>query len=161
MRSQVDRVWRTLKYLGVRDADLPDAAQEVFLVVHRRLPEFRGDAKVETWIYEIACFTAKAWRRKAATRRDRPPSESLPVIPIDAAQEADLDDARSRARLERLLEELPEEQRAVVVLHEIEELPMREVADLLGCPMFTAYSRLRLAKKRLQKALEAAREEDR
>jgi RNA polymerase sigma-70 factor (ECF subfamily) len=53
----------------------------------------------------------------------------------------------------KILDELPEEQRAVVVLHELEEVRMAEVATLLGCPLFTAYSRLRLARRRLEQLL--------
>jgi RNA polymerase sigma-70 factor (ECF subfamily) len=152
MEDHMPRVWRSLRYLGVPEFDLPDTCQEVFLVVHRRLGEFRGEACLSTWIYEICCRVAKAWRRRTAARRDAPMAET-PVVAVDAQQESALEIARARHELSRLLDELPEEQRAVIVLHELEELPMHRVARLLGCPLFTAYSRLRLARKRLQRLL--------
>jgi RNA polymerase sigma-70 factor (ECF subfamily) len=155
MREHAPRVVRSLRYLGVCEADLPDASQEVFLVVHRRLQEFRGEASLSTWIYAICFRLARAWRRRAAARRDAPVAE-LPVVPMDATQEAALQVARARHRLLQFLDELPEEQRAVIVLHELEELKMSDVASLLKCPLFTAYSRLRLARKRLEQLLTQA-----
>jgi RNA polymerase sigma-70 factor (ECF subfamily) len=152
MREHAPRVIRSLRYLGVPEADLPDASQEVFLVVHRRLQEFRGEASLSTWIYEICFRVARAWRRRTATRRDAPVAE-LPIVPMDATQEAALQVARARERLLQILDDLPEEQRAVIVLHELEEVKMSEVASLLKCPLFTAYSRLRLARKRLEQLL--------
>jgi RNA polymerase sigma-70 factor, ECF subfamily len=155
MQEHTPRVIRSLRYLGVSEADLPDASQEVFLVVHRRLHEFRGEASLSTWIYEICFRLARAWRRRAAARRDAPVAE-LPTVGTDATQESALQVARARHRLLQMLDELPEEQRAVVVLHELEELKMADVASLLNCPLFTAYSRLRLARKRLEQLLTRA-----
>lgn len=154
------RVYRSLRYLGVSEPDLPDISQEVFLVVYRRLEEFRGDASLSTWIYEICVRIARAWRRRAAARRDAPVAE-LPAVPVDADQESRLQLERTRRRLLQLLDKLPEDQRTVVVLHELEELKMADVATLLGCPLFTAYSRLRLARKRLEQLLRAEREAER
>ena len=152
MRTHTPRVWRSLRYLGVSDAELPDASQEVFLVVHRRLREFRGEASLGTWIYAICCRVAKASRRRAAARRDAPMAEP-PLGTIDADQESALQLERARHRLTQALDELPENQRDIVVLHELEELSMRQVAQVLDCPLFTAYSRLRLARKKLEQLL--------
>lgn len=155
MQEHSPRVMRSLRYLGVSESDVPDASQEVFLVVHRRLQEFRGEASLSTWIYEICFRVARAWRRRSSGRRDAPVAE-LPVVGIAATQESALQVARARHRLLQILDELPEEQRAVIVLHELEELKMSEVASLLRCPRFTAYSRLRLARKRLEQLLAEA-----
>lgn len=152
LEEHTPKVYRSLRYLGVPEADLPDASQEVFLVVHRRLDEFRGEASLGTWIYEICFRVARAWRRRAAARRDAPTSDP-PAIAIEANQESLLQVAQARHRLLQMLDKLPEEQRAVIVLHELEELKMGDVATLLGCPLFTAYSRLRLARKRLEQLL--------
>jgi len=146
------KVYRSLRYLGVPESDLPDASQEVFLVVHRRLDEFRGEASLSTWIYEICFRVARAWRRRAAARRDAPTADP-PVVSVDANQESLLHVAQTRRRLLQMLDKLPEDQRTVIVLHELEEMKMAEVAALLGCPLFTAYSRLRLARKRLEQLL--------
>ncbi|HEY5962181.1 MAG TPA: sigma-70 family RNA polymerase sigma factor [Polyangiaceae bacterium] len=152
MAEHTPRVYRSLRYLGVPDADLPDASQEVFLVVYRRLEEFRGDASLSTWIYQICFRVARACRRRAASRRDEPVAE-LPVVMVDADQERAMQIEQTRHRLLLALDALPEDQRAVIVLHELEELPMSQVATLVGCPLFTAYSRHRLARKRLEESL--------
>ncbi len=145
------RVWRSLRYLGVRDADVADASQEVLLIVHRRLPEFRGDSKIETWLYGICLGVARNLRRKqlrAAGHVSEPPNEVF-----EPNQETELDQKRMRAVLARALDQISPEQREVFVLHEIEELGMRAVAQAVGCPLFTAYSRLRLARKGLRQLL--------
>src|ERR1044071_899212 len=73
-REHCDFVWRVLRTLGVAPDALDDALQEVFLVVHRRLPEFEGRSALNTWIYAIAYRVAQSQRRRA--RRAR--LESLP-----------------------------------------------------------------------------------
>src|SRR5688572_24262740 len=62
-------VWRSLRRLGVREADVPDAVQDVFLVVHRKLPEFEGRSKVTTWLFGIALRVARDRQKLAYTRR--------------------------------------------------------------------------------------------
>lgn len=151
------RVWRSLRYLGVPEADLADASQEVFLVVHRRLPEFRGEAKLETWIYGICLGVARNWRRKQA-RADSHVATHMPSAEDVAAatQELELERKHMRVQLQWALGQLCEQQREVFVLHEIEELGMHAIARAVGCPLFTAYSRLRLARKNLGRLLEQA-----
>jgi RNA polymerase sigma-70 factor (ECF subfamily) len=148
------RVWRSLRYLGVRDAELADASQEVFLIVHRRLHEFRGDAKLETWLYAICLGVSRNLRRKQQRRRE----SDLEAVPswFDPPQEAEIDQQRLRAELRWALEQITAEQREVFVLYELEELPMSAIAKAVGCPLFTAYSRLRLARKALARLLERA-----
>jgi RNA polymerase sigma-70 factor (ECF subfamily) len=138
--------------LGVRDAEVADASQEVFLIVHRRLPEFRGASKFETWLYGICLGVARNLRRKQVRT-----AESVAELPDEGSaptQEATLELKRMRAALRDALDALPPEQREVFVLHELEELGMRAVAQTVGCPLFTAYSRLRLARSALRRLLE-------
>src|SRR5687767_7730931 len=73
-------VWRTLRHLGVRVADLPDVAQEVFIIVHRRLPDFEGRAKATSWLFRICMNAARNQRRRAHVRR-----EALDPAPIESA----------------------------------------------------------------------------
>jgi RNA polymerase sigma-70 factor (ECF subfamily) len=149
VRAHTPRVWRFLRYQGVPEADLADGSQEVFLVVYRRLSEFRGDAQLTTWIYEICFHVGRARRRKRTARREDlgDVAEEIPAPSTSSANDA-------RRVVTALLERLPEDQRAVVVLHEIEELPMPEVARIVGCRVFTAYSRLRLARQKMKQMLE-------
>lgn len=155
IRDNVARVWRSLRYLGVDDQDLPDASQEVFLVVHRRLSEFRGDSSFETWLFGICVGIARNAVRKRQNQRRRFSSLAEgDELGRESSVEAVLDLERARERLRRALHELPEEQREVFVLHEIEELGMRAVAQTVGCPLFTAYSRLRRARQNLSRLIE-------
>ena len=150
--SQAPAVSRTLRYLGVPEADLMDAAQEVFLVVNRRFGEFEGRSTLSTWIRQICLRVAFTYRRRRGRRREdvlADPPESV----VDADQQAGLERREQRALLNRLLDSLDDDQRAVVVLYEIELLPMREVAETVGCPLQTAYSRRKAALERLRDAL--------
>ena len=145
-------VARTLRYLGVPDADLMDAAQEVFLVVNRRYREFEGRSTLATWIRQICLRVASTHRRRRGRRREEVLAE-VPDAGAEAAQLVDLERREERALLNRLLDVLDDDQRAVIVLYEIELLPMREVAETIGCPLQTAYSRRKAALERLRAAL--------
>jgi RNA polymerase sigma-70 factor (ECF subfamily) len=145
-------VGRTLRYLGVPEADLMDAAQEVFLVVDRRYPEFEGRSRVSTWLRQICLRVALSHRRRRKRRREEVVAEP-PELAVDAGQHADIEVRQRRALLTRLLDALDDDQREVIVLYEIEQLPMREVAASIGCPVQTAYSRRKAALERLRDAL--------
>lgn len=145
-------VWRTLRHLGVREADVPDVCQEVFITVHRRIDSFEGRSALRTWLYGICLRTASDHRRRAHVRREVA-VEQVPREQIDAEQPQAVDRQRARRRLLELLEQLDEDKRAVFVLYEIEELGMKEVAEIVGCPLQTAYSRLHAARKQLAEAM--------
>jgi RNA polymerase sigma-70 factor, ECF subfamily len=141
-------VWRALSHLGVDRAELEDALQEVFVVVHRRLDDYREQQKVRAWLYAISVRVARDFRRKRSRRR-----EQLTASPPDSVRDASqLESFANRQALElaqRLLSALPEQQRAVFLLYEVEQLPMSEVAQALDCPLHTAYSRLKKARERV------------
>jgi RNA polymerase sigma-70 factor (ECF subfamily) len=139
--AEAPRVWHALRRMGVREADLEDLVQEVFLVVHRRHAEFRGESSVRTWIYGIALRKALAYRRAARVRllQELQPHDEPSVAPD---QQRGLERAQAHRTLQAALDKLEEGPRDVFVLFELEQLPMREVAELLGVPLQTAYSRL-------------------
>lgn len=145
--SEFDFVWRSLRRLGVRDSDLPDAAQEVFLVVHRRLSEFEGRSKVTTWLFSIALSVARDRRRRAHVRREvsHPETIDSAADPRDDASSA-LERLDDLALFDAALEGLEIEQRAVFTLFELEGMSGQAIAELLNIPLGTAYSRLRLAR---------------
>jgi RNA polymerase sigma-70 factor, ECF subfamily len=147
-QAHAEDVWRFLKYLGVGGHDLPDACQEVFLVAHRKLPEFRGESTARTWLYGISLRVAKTWRRR---RSMVPLGEDERSVGPSQEQERERRDTHEL--LCWALDRISEAQREVFVLHEIEELPMHEVAKRVECGLFTAYSRLRLARQSLRNAL--------
>jgi RNA polymerase sigma-70 factor (ECF subfamily) len=144
-------VWRALQGLGVREADADDACQEVFLVVHRRLASFDGQCAVRTWVYGICLRVASDHRRRAHRARERT-VEEVPEIAIFADQEAEIDRRRALVWLDQVLDTLDDPKRAVFVLFEIEQLPMTEVAELVGCPVPTAYARLYAARRHIDAA---------
>jgi|HubBroStandDraft_4_1064222.scaffolds.fasta_scaffold21605_4 RNA polymerase sigma-70 factor (ECF subfamily) len=137
-------VGRILRVMGVAEADVMDAAQEVFLVVNRRYGEFEGRSTVSTWIRQICIRVALSSRRSRRRRREdvlaEPPEES-----VAADQQSGLEGAEDRRLLGWLLDSLDVGQREVIVLHDIEHLPMREVAEIIGVPLQTAYSRRKSA----------------
>lgn len=152
--SEFDFVWRTLRRLGVPEADLPDTVQEVFLVVHRRLAEFEGRAKVTTWLFRIALGVARDRRRRAHVRREVFEPELLDVV-ADPAEDA----SRRLERIDELqlfdaaLEGMDLDQRAVFTLFELEGQSGQSIADTLQIPLGTVYSRLRLARAAFQNNL--------
>jgi RNA polymerase sigma-70 factor (ECF subfamily) len=149
--EHVGYVGRVLRHLGVREPDLEDVVQDVFVQVHRGLTEFEGRASIRTWVYRIAWNTAANHRRKrdrAAQRRGELDDE--PAVP--ATQEAELSRKRAREKLGALLANLSDDGRAVFVLYEIEQLSMREVCEVIGCPLQTGYSRLKAARASLEQA---------
>lgn len=158
-RAHLDFVRRSLIRLGVRAAELDDATHDVFLVVARRLEEFEGRSTVRTWIFAIAMHVARGIRRDAA-RLGRKRHAIAQV-------EAQLDSARSRrdpfgdqdaARtLHALLEVLDDDKRAVFIMSELEQMTANEIAEVVGAPPATVYSRLRLARKKLDRAVKRLR----
>jgi RNA polymerase sigma-70 factor (ECF subfamily) len=141
-------VGRTLRYLGVSDPSLEDACQEVFVVVHRRLADFRGGS-VRAWVRQVCVLVANNHRRTVRRRREVPSAEPTDT-PMPASQEIEVETRQVRQRLLSALDTLPEDQRAVFVLFEIEGLSMSEVAEASDCPLQTAYARLYAARDRLR-----------
>ncbi|MFT3924284.1 MAG: RNA polymerase sigma factor [Myxococcales bacterium] len=152
-------VWRVLRSLGVSEADLPDVAQEAFLVVHRQLPTFEGRSSLRTWIYGIVLRVASDYRSKAYRRRERATDE-VPDLAALAGPETELQRREAWLLVNQLLEGLDEDRRQVFVLYEIEQLGMREVASIIGCPLTTAYSRLHSARQAVQTELQARRQRE-
>ena len=134
-------VWRTLRRLGVREADIDDVCQEVFVVVHRKLAEFEPRASIKSWLYGICIRSAAAHRRKAPVRREVPTESPEEGTAAHGGPEASLESREALQMLDRALDALDGDKREVFVLYEVEELPMSEVAQIVGCPLQTAYSR--------------------
>jgi RNA polymerase sigma-70 factor, ECF subfamily len=145
--------WRVLRRLGVREADVADVCQELFLVVHKKLPGFAHRSSLRTWLYSIAIRCASDYRRRAHIKREQPTNALDDRAPIDAPQPASLAQREARALLDQILDTLDEPKRAVFVLYELEELAMAEVADAIGCPLQTAYSRLHAARAEFEAAV--------
>jgi RNA polymerase sigma-70 factor (ECF subfamily) len=147
-------VSRCLRGLGTPEASLEDAAQEVFLVVHRRLDQFSGESSVRTWLFGIVRRVASNQRRavkRQPPRQDiQPDSVAQPIEPLTPLEQ--IQNAEAAAFVERFLERLPNGQRDVFMLAVIEEMSIPEVADALSIRLNTAYTWLRRARARFREA---------
>jgi len=145
-------VWKVLRRLGVHERDLEDEAHEVFVVVHRRLDDYDPARPFRTWLLGI-CY-----RRAADYRRlSRHANEELVDAPEAPISERTMEDHYAEredwARLHASLDRLDHPERTVVVLHDLEGLPLREVAEIVGAPLQTVYSRVRSGRQALARLL--------
>jgi RNA polymerase sigma-70 factor (ECF subfamily) len=143
--AEFDFVYRVVTRL-VGPSEAEDLVQEVFLVVHRRLPEFRGDARLTTWLFQIAYRLAGAHVRRERLRR-----RLLMLFGVEVkvhatfgAVQIDHDEAK---RVRAALEHLSFEKRSALVLHEVEGWSCEEIAESLGVPTGTVHTRLHHARR--------------
>ena len=160
-RTEFERLFRThfravcnrLRTMGVREADIDDAAQEVFVVLHRRLDSLPDKEGVRHWLAAVATRVAYGFTRKTRNRHelhdDAPDTREASDSLADEAMAARED----HEQLLALLDGLDADKRLVFVMHDVEDLTAREVADMLGIPLNTVYSRLRLARGELARAV--------
>jgi RNA polymerase sigma-70 factor (ECF subfamily) len=147
-------VWACLRRLGVWDRDLEDATHDVFIVVHRRLGDFDNTRPVKPWLAGIATRVASEFRRRAQHRREVV-SDDLEAVESRDDAHAVAGDRQRRALLMAALEQLSEDRRVVVVLHDIEGHGMPEIAAALETSVNTLYSRLRKGREDLAAAVVA------
>lgn len=153
-----DLVWATLQRFGVRSEDLEDAFQDVFIVVQQKLGQFDGGARVSSWLFSICRKVAATHRRRAKKARERAsdePAESVTDMAHGPEEQAATRIAQTQ--LQKALDALDLDRRAVFVMFELEELPCDEIAALMGVPVGTVYSRLHAARKELAKLLASER----
>lgn len=152
-RGDVTRI--VYRMLGP-SADVEDVVQDVFLNVYRSLPSFRGDAKFSTWLYRLATNVTRMHLRRGRSR-PRFADVEVPEAPRDSAPpdtpEVQVEKAERVRALYRLLETLSEKKREVLVLHDLEGVPAKEIAEMAGIPVLTVRTRLFYARKELYAAL--------
>jgi RNA polymerase sigma-70 factor (ECF subfamily) len=156
---EFDYVWLSLRRLGVDDRDLEDLAQELFVQLYDRLDEYDASRPLRPWLFGFAFRCASDWRRLARHRVQLlgDPAEIPSLAPQPDESVALEEDLRL---LLRALEGIAIERRAVLILYELDEVPMKEIAASLGIPLFTAYSRLRVAREELASALKRLRAQE-
>jgi RNA polymerase sigma-70 factor (ECF subfamily) len=143
-------VWRNVQNRGVPMSAVDDVVQEIFIVVHRKLPEFEGRSSLKTWLAGIARRVVSDHVRK---RGNAPAGEALDendaeVVASALAGPAEALDTKLAARVvDGLLALMTDEQREVFVLHEIEEMSGREIAEATATNENTVHTRLRAARK--------------
>lgn len=154
-----DFVWRNARRLGVPESSAEDVVQDVFLVIHRRFGDFRG-GPVRPWIFGILSRVVRdykrAHRRKLAHWVSLAPDAAAPTEQILASPSAQAERAQRVHLIEKLLQSLDEDQRTLLVLSELEQWTLREIAEYFETNTSTVYSRLHVAKQRLEKAYRRA-----
>lgn len=138
-------VWRSLRRLGVPDADLEDAVQEVYLEASKRLATITS---ARGFLFRSCMFVASHARRSIRRRREVHDDELLKrqIDPRITPEQA-ISQSEARQDLQRMLEKIPEEPRAIFILFELERLSTVEIAELLELPVGTVASRLRRARE--------------
>lgn len=147
-------VWRSVRMMGLAPDAADDAAQDVFLVAHRRLAEFEGRASPRTWLFAIALRVVSDHRRSRRRKlrlleRIMGMGQEHTKTSGDAAERLD-----RRDQIMAALDTLPDEQRAVIVLADVEEMSAPEIASALDVKLNTVYSRLRSARKSMAERLQ-------
>jgi len=152
-RDHAADVSRWARRLRGPHADVEDVLHEVFLVVQRRLGEFRKDAKLSTWLYCITVRVVQEQRRKERWLRwlhvDRilSPERPAPRTPLEL-----LESRRATEITYHLLDGLPEAERSALILFELERLSGEQIASLTGEAVGTIWVRLHRARARFRKA---------
>lgn len=147
-----DFVWRSLRRLGVPEPSVDDAAQDVFVVVCRRLEDFEGRSKVRTWLFGIALRVARSHRRRLARKGNLDPLPEV-LVSDEVGPDERFEQRRAVDFLDAFLDDLDEEKRAVFVLAEMEQMTAPEIEAALGVKLNTVYSRLRAARKAFEAAV--------
>src|SRR5262245_30313270 len=146
-------VWRLAANSRVPASHLDDVVQETFLAIHRKLPSFEGRSSLRTWIAAVTRNTVKEFLRRKrhqilGNEVDPDSSASASMNPVEQ-----LEASAAAALLDRFLDEMPEEQRDVFSLAEIEPMTSKAIASVLEANPNTVRTRLRAARQSLQAGL--------
>jgi RNA polymerase sigma-70 factor (ECF subfamily) len=162
--THVEMLWRNARRLGVGDDAVDDVLQQVFLVVHRRLPEVTMTGSEKAWLFGVLLRVVRDHKR--SLRRKSPHRFFAVTDPETLADERSRQPDESLARVEaaalvqRWLDALDEDKREVFILAELEQLSAREIGEATGTNPSTVYSRLRAARIELEAAAERYRKSE-
>ncbi len=141
-----DFVWQSARRLGTTSIAVDDVVQDIFLVVHRRLPDFEARSSVKTWLFGITRRVVRDHRRRVARNTEEGTLDEITVEDRRAGPARHAENAEAVRILYALLEELSEDKREVFILAELEQMTAPEMADALETSINTVYSRLRSAR---------------
>ena len=158
-RRQYRRVVRWLTVLGIGSGEVDDVAQEVFIIAHRKLDQLRPDASEAAWLLGISRRVVATHRRTKERTRARE-EKATPPEPLPDPEAAAM---RSQAAqvLHDFLTSLPDDQRLVFVLYEMDGANASEIAEALGISSNTVHSRIRLIREKLGRVVARQRARDR
>ena len=152
-----DFIWRLLRRTGLTEEDADDAAQQVFMAATQK-SEFIARGSERTYLYGVALRVAANLRRKLARRREEAEPLAHELVDQNAEPEHSANLAEGCRLLDELLQALPAELRRVLVLAQIEQFEVSEIAQAEGIPVGTAASRLRRARALFREQLERVQE---
>jgi RNA polymerase sigma-70 factor (ECF subfamily) len=155
-RQYFDFVWSSARHLGATADSVDDVVQDVFIVIHARLPTLLNPEALRSWIYGIVRRTVSDHRRSRRNRDAAGARLGAELKSTGSPQPSPLDFVERSAEIELLesvLAELDEPKREIFVMVEVLEMTVPEVVQALEIPLNTAYSRLRLARKVFEEAL--------
>src|SRR5215470_8568996 len=154
--AEFEVVWLYLRRLGVPEADVEDAVHDVFVVAHRRYGTYDRSRPLRPWLLGIAFRIAAQFRRQH--RLEVSVADPEPERPDDARAPDEVVASRQASRrLQAALARLDIDQRAVVVMHDLNGISAPEIASALDVPLNTVYSRLRLGRAKITAALRGDR----
>lgn len=154
--AHFDFVWRNARRLGIPETSADDVVQDVFVIVQRRLADFDGRTSMKAWLFGILVRVTRDHRRSFRRKGGR-------CIPLDEVSHRDVaapeaptpSDLAERAQrvhlLEALLDQLGDDKRTLLILSELEQCTLREIAEILGSNTNTIHSRLRAARRDFDK----------
>jgi RNA polymerase sigma-70 factor (ECF subfamily) len=149
-QQELAYVFHALRWLGARPQEIEDLAQEVFIALRRSWPTYDSSRPLRPYLFGVAFRVVSMQRRK---RKNEVAFARLEVQDGSPGPDDALQAKQARSTVLRALERIPLRRRAVLVMHDLEEVPMLQVAKALSIPLFTAYSRLRKARKELEAAV--------
>ncbi len=151
-------VSRLVRRLGVRASLGEDLVHDVFVAAFRSWPTYDSKRPVRPWLSGVAARIVLDHLRKHSTHREEP-RESLPEHHASGGPSEALERQQGLTLAQKIIDTLEVDRRGVFVMHELEGLPVPEIAELIGIPLNTAYSRLRLARRDFEIAAQAHRPE--
>lgn len=149
--AQFAFVWRILRRLGVPQDQLEDACQDVFLVLHRRLPQIDPRVSLRSWLFGTARRVAADVRRGRDRHARR--LQALAVVRDGPVRERAVEQAEAADFVQRFLERLDHDRRMVFILADLEGMTAPEIAEALEVKLNTVYSRLRAARAEFERAV--------
>jgi RNA polymerase sigma-70 factor (ECF subfamily) len=157
-RAHAETVARWVGHLGGPSADVDDLVHEVFLVVDRRLTQFRGEAKLTTWLYRITERVVRGRRRNDRIRRwlgrTRSADMERAVAPTQLTPIEELERRRAVDTVYRILDRLPDKYREVLILFELEGASGEEIAALTARKLATVWVHLHRGRRQFLEELE-------
>lgn len=153
-QQEFNYVARSLRRLGAEPHEVKDLCHDVFLAAYQRLATFDASRPVRPWLFGIA-FRAMSDSRGRAYRRREVTDVDVAAMPGQVDPHAQVEASQAREVVLKALQTVPPERRAVFVLHDLDGASAPDIAEALGTPLNTVYSRLRVARAEVTEALRA------